>query len=82
MLIKHLDDLLHTSKNGKGVRLVVACAEDIDILHAVISATQKNIISPILIGNKRIIDDALQECRKTDSPIEIINQPDKDRAIE
>ncbi len=51
-MIKNLSELLEQAIAGDTMRLVVAAAEDADVLQAVVKAAEENVIEPILVGNK------------------------------
>lgn len=50
-MVKNLNDLLEAAKNQKTMRLVVAAAQDDDVLIAVCKAAEEGIIKPILVGD-------------------------------
>lgn len=50
-MVKNLNDLLEVAKNQKTMRLVVAVAQDDDVLIAVCKAAEEGIIKPILVGD-------------------------------
>ena len=50
-MVKNLNDLLEAAKNQKTMRLVVAAAQDDDVLIAVCKAAKEGIIKPILVGD-------------------------------
>ncbi len=50
-MVKNLNDLLEAAKNQKTMRLVVAAAQDDDVLIAVCKAAEEGIINPILVGD-------------------------------
>ncbi len=51
-MIKRLDELLKAAKQGKTMRLVVAAAQDEDVLSAICKAAEEDLIEPILVGDK------------------------------
>lgn len=51
-MIKKLDELLNAAKHGKTMRLVVAAAQDEDVLGAVCKAAEEGLIEPVLVGDK------------------------------
>lgn len=50
-MVRNLKELLEAAKQQKTMRLVVAAAQDADVLIAVCKAAQEGIIEPILVGN-------------------------------
>jgi len=54
-MIKNLKDLLKAAKDQKTMRLVVAAAQDEDVLIAVCKAAKEGIISPVLVGDSSAI---------------------------
>ena len=50
-MIKTLKELLDEAKKQKQMKLVVAAAQDLDVLSAVVDAAKDGIINPILVGN-------------------------------
>ncbi len=55
MVLTKLNDLVEIAKNKKKVKIAVAAAEDKNVLEAVKNAYEKELIEPILIGNKEKI---------------------------
>lgn len=55
-MIKKLSDLVEMAKNKPTQRLAVAAAADKAVLQAVKSATEDNIVTPVLVGNKEGIE--------------------------
>ncbi|HAS74341.1 MAG TPA: phosphate butyryltransferase [Clostridiales bacterium UBA8960] len=51
-MIKKLNELLNAAKQGKTMRLVVAAAQDEDVLGAVCKAAEEGLIEPVLVGDK------------------------------
>lgn len=50
-MVKNLKELLEAAKQQKTMRLVVAAAQDADVLIAVCKAAQEGIVEPVLVGN-------------------------------
>jgi phosphate butyryltransferase len=50
-MVKNLKDLLNAAKEQKTMRLVVAAAQDEDVLIAVTKAANEGIVMPILVGD-------------------------------
>jgi phosphate butyryltransferase len=82
MELKTLSQLVEKA-SGKGIRkLVVAVAQDEDVLMAVNSAVQSNLVSPVLVGN---LDEIMSMAKKlgidTDQA-ELVHEPDAGKACE
>ncbi len=56
-MVASLNQLLDVAKQGDNMRLVVAAAEDADVLHAVVRAAEENVITPILVGDVAKIEE-------------------------
>lgn len=54
-MIRKLDELLAAAKQGQTMRLVVAAAQDEDVLGAVCKAAEEGLIIPILVGDRNAI---------------------------
>lgn len=54
-MIRKLDELLAAAKRGQTMRLVVAAAQDEDVLGAVCKAAEEGLIIPILVGDRNAI---------------------------
>lgn len=50
-MIKNFQDLVNVAKTQKKMRLVVAAAQDDDVLQAVVKAAELGIVEPILVGD-------------------------------
>ena len=80
--LKSLNDLVRIAA-GKGYRtLVVAVAQDEDVLKAVKAAAAANLIVPILVGNRREIESAASMAGYDVSGVELVHEPDKQMACE
>ncbi len=75
-MIKSVKDLLLVAKQGKTMKLVVAAAQDEDVLGAVCKAAEESIISPILVGNEAEIKKIASEHQLDISGYEIIQVED------
>ena len=56
-MIKNFSELLEKAKLGKKARLIVAAAQDEDVLKAVTNAAELGLIEPILVGNLEKIEE-------------------------
>lgn len=78
-----LTDIENEVRQSKTLkRLVLAAAEDIHSLEAVIEAQSKSIIQPILIGDINKITEISHEHGLSIDNIEIIHEPDQVKAVE
>lgn len=75
-MIKSVKDLLAVAKQGKSMRLVVAAAQDEDVLSAVCKAAEESIITPILVGNEKDIRKIAEAHQLDVSGYEIIQVED------
>lgn len=73
-MIKKLDQILETLKGNKKVVLSVAAAHDEEVLLAVKSATEMNIITPILVGQEEKIRKISDEIKFDLDEIKIIDK--------
>jgi phosphate butyryltransferase len=79
---RHLSEILEIAKNQVSKKLVVAAAEDLHVLQAVLYAHAENIIHPILIGDS---DKILELCIKNDlepEDIPILDEKDPGKSCE
>jgi phosphate butyryltransferase len=79
---RHLSEILEIAKVQTSKKLVVAAAEDLHVLQAVLYAQAENIINPILVGDSEKI---LELCRKNDlEPVDIplIDEKNPERSCE
>jgi phosphate butyryltransferase len=53
---RHLSEILEIARKQTSKKLVVAAADDLHVLQAVLSATKENLIHPILVGDSERID--------------------------
>lgn len=75
-MITNLSELIERAKANPPKGMAVAVAEDKTVLKAIKSAVEKNIISPILIGNKTKIEDIAKSIHFDLSNIKVINNDD------
>lgn len=55
-MIKNISGLLEAAKSQKTMKLVVAAAQDDDVLQAVIKAAEEGLVEPVLVGNQSEIE--------------------------
>jgi phosphate butyryltransferase len=79
MVMKSLDMIVELALKKGQKRLVVAVAQDEDVLMAVKSAVEKNMIAPILIGNQKEIENILANIGLKCNPV-LIDEQDKNKA--
>lgn len=82
MILETLDKLVDIAVQKGRMKLVVAVAQDEDVLKAVKSAVQHNIIVPILVGDKEEIYISAEEAGFDISGVEVIHEHDKNHACE
>jgi phosphate butyryltransferase len=75
-MIKKLDELVGISKGKEKRRIVVAAAEDYEVLDAIRNAMAQKIVEPILVGDKPKIEALLEQLHMGHEAIEIIHIPD------
>lgn len=72
-MIKKLNDLMEVAKKGKTMKLVIAAAQDEDVLGAVCKAAEDGLIIPILVGDQQEIIKLAERDGLNISNYEIIN---------
>ena len=80
MELKKLNDLIDIAKEKSTKRLAVAAAADKAVLQAVKSASDENIITPVLVGNKSEIISIAKEINFDIEQIDIYDEPDPGKA--
>jgi phosphate butyryltransferase len=70
--MKSINELIPLSRNCPKQRIAVVYAHDEFVMDAIALATQEGIISPILIGDEKIIHELLHQFKITE-PCEVIN---------
>ncbi len=82
MNVKKIQDIVEIA-NVKGVKkLAVASAQDADLMAALFRAVREGLISPILVGNKTEITTIAESAGLSISGVEVIHEPDADKACE
>ena len=74
--ITSFEQLITTVKGGRRKRLAIASAEGGEIIEAVKQATREKIISAVLIGDSKKIEELCQKYSLELSEVEIVNEPD------
>jgi phosphate butyryltransferase len=81
-LLKKLEDIINNLKISEKIKLVVAAAQDKEVLHAVLDATRMNIIEPILVGDINKIKEIAKQLKFSLENIELINADSYEEAAE
>lgn len=81
-MIKNLNDLLAVAKKQNTMKLVIAAAQDPDVLNAVSKAYEEGIIEPILVGSKEKINEIATNDNIDISNFTIIDVEDMKEAAE
>ena len=82
MVLKTLNDLKLLIEGGPRKKLVLAAAQDQHSLGAVLRAWKENIIEPILVGDKEMIQSICLMFNADINGIRVIHEPDTDKAVE
>jgi phosphate butyryltransferase len=82
MVLKSLNDLKNVVSGGPRKKLVLAAAQDHHSLSAVIRAWKDNIIEPILVGDKEVIQSICSENNFDITGVRIIHEPDTIKSVE
>jgi phosphate butyryltransferase len=73
-MIRDFDDLFRQTKNKQRMRLVVAAANELEIIKAIHIAVKNKLISCILVGDERIINNILSNNKMISNEITIIDE--------
>lgn len=79
-MIRNFNELIEAAKNKKKMKLIVAVAQDDDILKAVYEAKKMELVDPILVGDEAQIKDIMSGLGIDSRDYEIINESDVVRA--
>jgi phosphate butyryltransferase len=82
MILKDLEQLLEQAETKGRKRLVVAAAQDEDVLLAVKAAIERDLVDPILVGNRDEIISILKAIDLESASIQIQHEPDKNLACQ
>jgi phosphate butyryltransferase len=80
MTLTSLNNLVSVAANNGRKRVVVAVAQDEDVLLAIKSASEAGIATPLLVGDKQAIEIAAERAGYDLSGIEIIHEADSQKA--
>jgi phosphate butyryltransferase len=75
-MIKKLADLIPAAKSGKKIRVAVAGAADLPVLEAVHAAAEAGIVQPLLVGDRRGIEEMAAKIGMDAAKMEIIDIAD------
>ncbi len=75
-MIKNFKELLEVAKSQKKMRIVVAAAQDEDVIMAVSQAKDMGLVEPVLVGEEDKIKEIMNKLKVHSSDYEIINEPD------
>lgn len=75
-MIKNFKELLEAAKNQKTARIVVAAAQDEDVILAVSQAKAMGLAEPVLVGDEGKIREIMAKLEINSSEYEIIDEPD------
>jgi phosphate butyryltransferase len=82
-MIKHLDELLKAAQSQRKMRLVVAAAQDLDVLQSVADAKKYEIVDAILIGDAAKIREMAAGIEMDLNQYTVVDKPDlMDSALE
>ena len=81
-MLKKLEDIINNLKISEKIKLVVAAAQDKEVLYAVLDATIMNIIEPILVGDINKIKEIAKQLKFSLENIELINADSYEEAAE
>ena len=82
MVLKNLNDLRRLVEGGPRKKLVLAAAQDQHSLGAVYKAWKENIIEPILVGNREIIESICAANNYDITGIRIVHEPNTEMSVE
>lgn len=82
MVLNKMNDLRRLIDGGQTHRLILAAAEDQHSLGAVLKAWRENIITPIFVGDEKLIRDICVSNNYDITGIEIIHEPDQEKSVE
>jgi len=75
-MIKNFDELLEAAKKQKKMKIVVAAAQDEDVIKAVSQAKEMGLAEPMLVGDEDKIKKIMENLKIRSSEYEIIDEPD------
>ncbi|MGE5631012.1 MAG: bifunctional enoyl-CoA hydratase/phosphate acetyltransferase [Caulobacteraceae bacterium] len=75
-MIKNFEELLDAAKSQRRMKIVVAAAQDKDVLVAVSKAKDMGLAEPVLVGDEAKIKEIMKFINLESTAYEIINEPD------
>lgn len=75
-MIKNFNELMEAAKSQKKMKIVVAAAQDEDVIKAVSQAKEMGLAEPVLVGDEDKIKEIMDKLEIHSSEYEIINEPD------
>ena len=75
-MIKNFNELLEAAKLQKRMKIVVAAAQDDDVIKAVSKAKEMGLAEPVLVGDEGKIKERMGKLNLNAGEYEIINEPD------
>lgn len=75
-MIKNFKELLEAAKSQKKMKIVVAAAQDEDVIKAVSQAKEMSLAEPVLVGDERKIKEIMDKLKIQSIEYEIIDEPD------
>lgn len=75
-MIKNFKELLETAKTQKKMKIVVAAAQDEDVIKAVSQAKEMGIAEPLLVGDEVKIKEIMSKLKLDSRDYEVINEVD------
>ncbi len=75
-MIKNFAELIEAAKGQKMMKIIVAAAQDEDVVKAVHQAKEMGLAEPVLVGDESKIKEIMGELKIASSGYEIIDEPD------
>jgi phosphate butyryltransferase len=79
-MLTSFKSLFEHSQKQTSKRLIVAAAEDKHVLEAVKSATEQNLIEPVLVGDAEKITEIAQDILFSKNQYQIVDEPNQEKA--
>lgn len=76
MVVKNFKEMLEASKRQKKMKIVVAAAQDEDVIKAVSQAREIGLAEPVLVGDEAKIKEVMGKLGIDSGEYEIIDEPD------
>lgn len=75
-MIKNFNELMEAAKSQKKMKIVVAAAQDEDVIEAVSQAKEIGLVEPVLVGDGVKIKEIIDKLKIHSSEYEIVDEPD------